>query len=676
MRKSLVLCIKNLALIGIGQAANGVFKELIRHIPTLINKGVRITIFEKSKIIGAGIPYNPTIAGPTHLLNVPVRSSSLPNNGIDFFQWITTPKNTKIIRDKFYEIHQERLKEKLQKRPEAEDEVRENYQKIWRSIEKFYLDFEDSSKFHPRIVYGIYSAILLEQNLKRLRDSGIEVIEYTDTEVTSLDRDSVIGFKRNNDPKENFLKFDHIMIATDGWPKVKKTESEKHLSKIWPSAKMKNDLDQMIEEEIAKRKAAKNPDRKIEIGIKGSNLSAIDVLREIYSDYGYFEEIGSGREKKVVFTPFKNQEAEIHVTMFSRGGNLPIVQGDLNIPMFLTNYLTLPEREIDHLAASQSGQIYIWQVLIKIAEQINTYYKMLENKEKAKKTADFIDFIKNHLGMDFQSYEELSRKIRDNPHLDKRTEALQISDLLASLNPDYEAILQYFKSMTTYENPIEEMRVGLENEKNTGTRYDNGDFVWKSIARQLLYLIVNLPSRERNFYLSKIDPIITKYSGGIPIQAAEELLALSEAGLFDGVKELGYDNSAGIIEPKAGDEKISFRFSDGKIKECDFIIDAGGLSTNVSQSSSPLIQSMLKNKIITLENDKIRLKGFFAINEEGEITLPNLLFISILGTNIASAVEGGEAAAENFISAISRQPSSSTSATTFESIATENQHIQ
>lgn len=104
---------KSVALIGTGPAGWG----YIQGLASLAKEGKldaaqlsQLHIFERSELLGAGLPYDENIADPEHLLNTLTLSSAFPKRGKDFFTWMSEdPANQAEVKKHFGLLHQRRL---------------------------------------------------------------------------------------------------------------------------------------------------------------------------------------------------------------------------------------------------------------------------------------------------------------------------------------------------------------------------------------------------------------------------------------------------------------------------------------------------------------------------------------------------------------------------------------
>jgi hypothetical protein len=400
-----------IALVGTGPAGLGFLKgfleggienskgEFEQKFATLAEeeaKNLEIHVFEKSLLMGAGLPYDESMTDPEHLLNIATNTSYINRfYQPKFHEW--AKENQDKIKEKFQRIYDQRLAEKIEKFPNKKEELEEHYKKIWQNIEKRYLNLENGLNFHPRIIYGIYGMEIFENFIEKLREKGFNIVLHPDTEVTFLNDSLNLGFEQEGVETKS-IKFDQVVIASGKWQNPGRIESDRYLAEISPAEEMREKIEKMIAEEKAKG------NKKIRIAVEGASLSAVDVVKTIFRDgvateeeakQELEEESKSQRNKKLKFTSLNLDDVEITVDVVSREGIFRGIRANYGFlaKEDLPENCQLTQKKIDELSKDENGKIHLWQVVSLAISSIENSYRFFGEEKKANQAAEINNFI-------------------------------------------------------------------------------------------------------------------------------------------------------------------------------------------------------------------------------------------------------------------------------------------
>ncbi len=342
-----------IAIVGSGSSSLGYIDGLIAKLALLPKdqqRQFRLEIFEKSPIAGSGLPYDKTIASLEHLINIHTVSTSMPAIAFSedeqekddaikrkaFFKWINNQENKDYIEKEFQKVFFDRFKKaykrkygdfsedlfegkmifdegfeqsefyKINHDEEGFLEMLDYHRKKFATYKsKVEASYKEEKGFLPRIVYGFYAKALFDYKVAMLaKIIGPENIRIrTSTEVNGIEgvKTPKLRLKYGQESSE----FDNVFIATGLWQEEPQAqEDDKYVSNIWPISNVENALEKAIDS------AKKQGKKEARIAIKGTALSAIDVVRTIFKD---------GKEVDGV---------KLKVDMISRNGRLQKVKGN------------------------------------------------------------------------------------------------------------------------------------------------------------------------------------------------------------------------------------------------------------------------------------------------------------------------------------------------------------
>ena len=557
-----------IALIGSGPAGIGFLNNLLEQLESenLTTKqkwGLRnseIHIFEKSLLMGAGLPYDQSMTDPEHLLNIPTNTSYINRFTPGFHEWAST--NQEVIKNRFKQIYDQRLADKIKKFPDKEPELREHYRKMWHSVETRYLDLGKGLAFHPRIIYGAYQMEIFEAAFIKLREKGITIILHPGTEATSLsenaDKSLNLGFEQEGVATKP-IRCDQVVIASGKWHNPGRIKSNRYLAEIWPAEKMREKLSQVIEEETDKENEA------IKIAVEGASLTAVDAVKTIFCD-GRFEEIEdeeetkenleeeskSQKNKKLKFAPFSFSSL-ITVDMMSREGIFRGVNAENRGYLKMANLpenCRITQEMINNLPRDENDKIHLWQVADLVISTMENSYRFFKEEEKAQKAAEIKNFI-----------------------IENKNNYAAIAERLFSMRNN---------------NSFQQLEEDIKMAEN-GDVVD-GYLVWQELLYRLedsTSYVNHLPDEEKIFR-NNMNTFWSIFSAPMPLESAKEMLALHKAGVLD-IMAIGHEAAATIKE----NGKVSF----GN-REYDLVINAAGLGAKLEENPSPLYKSMCENQLV------------------------------------------------------------------------------
>ena len=264
----------NLAIIGSGATAIYVLKHLLDSVKTIKQNVDTITIFEKSEILGMGMPYSPENTDLFNLANI--SSEEIPELPQSLGNWL-----------------REQTAETL-------NELNINAKSI------------SDSEVYSRLALGRFFHAQYLILLNKLKDQGITVEEKQGHEVTDLKSVANKSYTLLEDSKGMEYKFSKVIIAMGhSWDEPDNPKKGYYASP-WPIKKIIPQKDKFYN---------------FTIGILGASLSAFDVVTSLAHRHGQFTE----KNGKVIFE--KNKKAPLFKMMLhSSEGLLPHLQYEQNKP--------------------------------------------------------------------------------------------------------------------------------------------------------------------------------------------------------------------------------------------------------------------------------------------------------------------------------------------------------
>ncbi|RFZ91004.1 hypothetical protein D0C36_18845 [Mucilaginibacter conchicola] len=282
--------IKHIAILGGGPSSLFIFKRLVES----GHKDIAVTVFEKNKQLGAGMPYSHDGANDEHVTNV--SGNEIPELVTSVSDWIKT-------------VHKD-------------------------TLDKFRIDPEkfNDYKVLPRLLFGQYLTDQYKLLLQKAKAKGIEYeIRYACcvTDIIDHPEQEKVTVVINDEEK---LTFDTVVICTGHkWPKENEGKVPGFFDSPYPPQKLALKLDHAI-------------------AVKGSSLTAIDAIRTLSR---YNGEYGKDANGYVNYKLNKGSE-NFRVVMHSRNGLLPAVRFHLE-DSHLGKDATLTPEEIKAHRAENDG---------------------------------------------------------------------------------------------------------------------------------------------------------------------------------------------------------------------------------------------------------------------------------------------------------------------------------
>ena len=224
---------KRIAVIGSGATTIYLLKHILDHISDLSSEISDISIFEKDSCLGMGMPYNPKTTDIYNMSNI--SSEEIPELFISFSDWL--------------------------------DDQDEN------TLEKFNIRKSEISKtdVYSRIALGSYFHSRFKECVTRLKRSGINILEFSSTEIIDI-KPLENGYALLSNKNKEFIT-DKVIIATGHEWKEKDYPKTNFYGSPWP---------------ISKILPVSNEIYNFPIGILGASLSAFDVVSSLSNRHGNF----------------------------------------------------------------------------------------------------------------------------------------------------------------------------------------------------------------------------------------------------------------------------------------------------------------------------------------------------------------------------------------------------
>jgi len=525
---------------------------------------LKICIFEKSEFPGQGTPYNFDGTEPEHLVNMPFESMQLSPG--DLSEWLS--ENEVRAKNLIKEKLEPCFKEKFYKcfGIQYEDHMIDDYatqfgakfleiklrsDNYMRDFELRYLDFSRDEIYLPRIIFGQYLQDRFHSTIDNLVELGVDIEVRPNTEVIGIEFGELENQQKQVVSRNNLTEielaehFDEIIIATGHWQDQKFCGHSSHLNSVWPSQNFKIALNRLILEKSAQEPPPGGAlDRDFRIIIHGSSLSAIDAIKTIIFDEGFFE---LGVDGKISFVAPKyiikkddGTEIEFNITidLVSRNGLLPKVRGK---------------------------------------------YGDYENKHLNKENVDAIIKEKGGFIELVDVFDLLNKDIRS-----AYEEAGIVSSIDHILKVDDDTFLQLAADLNS-------ARFGDGPDEN---------LIWQTIYHQSSDLFLEIYShilpQDKLLYESFIKTLHFVHVAPMPKQSAEELLALHEVGLLH-IKSIGKGGIYHIRE----DGKPEIIYEDGRSNSYDLSVVATGQDGKANNNPSLLFKKLLEEGHLTTQKEVI-----------------------------------------------------------------------
>lgn len=279
---------RHIAILGGGPSGLFMFKRLVDAGRTDIS----ITIFERKKRLGAGMPYSADGANDEHITNV--SGNEIPLLVTPLANWIkTAPKDTlnkfHIVPDRFNEY-----------------------------------------KVLPRLLFGQYLSAQFDELQKQAKDKGIPFEVHYNSTVTDIIDYPTQGLVYVEIDGGQKFGFDQVIICTGhNWPIKHEGVVPNYFDSPYPPVKLALKLDHPV-------------------AIKGSSLTAVDAIRTLARHNGTFDKDKHG----VVFYTLDKESPNFKMVLHTRHGMLPAVRFHLEDSHLSNDSLLTKEELAAHIAAN------------------------------------------------------------------------------------------------------------------------------------------------------------------------------------------------------------------------------------------------------------------------------------------------------------------------------------
>lgn len=275
---------KRIAILGGGPSALFMFKRLVDSGRTDIS----ITIFERKKKLGAGMPYSVEGANDEHITNV--SGNEIPTLVTSLHDWIkTVPKDT---------------------------------------LDKYHMDATRFNEYKvlPRLLFGQYLSAQFDLLQKLARESGVTYEVHYNSEVTDVsDQPEKKDVLVEVDGAKKFI-FDQVIICTGhNWPRKHEGKVNNYFDSPYPPVKLALQLDHPV-------------------AIKGSSLTAVDAIRTLARHNGSFDKPNGQLQYRLA-----DYSPNFKMVMHTRNGMLPAVRFHLEDSHLSNDSLLTKEDIAEHI---------------------------------------------------------------------------------------------------------------------------------------------------------------------------------------------------------------------------------------------------------------------------------------------------------------------------------------
>ncbi|WP_017257811.1 FAD/NAD(P)-binding protein [Pedobacter arcticus] len=509
-----------IAIIGGGPSALFIYKRLVES----EKKNFDIHVFERKNRLGAGMPYSEDGACAEHITNV--SDNEIPTIVNTIEDWV-----------------------------KSEPAIALNFKVTPANFNEF--------KVLPRLLFGDYLSAQFQLLLERAKQQLIDTTLHLSVKVKDLihekERNKVWVITENRK-----LEFDLVVISIGhSWPIKLEGKVPGIYDSPYPPCKLNLKLNHVV-------------------AIKGSSLTAIDAIRTLSRNNGYFEKKANG---KYTYKLDVGSE-QFKLTMHSRSGLLPAVRFHLE-DSHLRNDALLTKQEIDEHRKKNDGFVSL-------------------------------DFI---FEQDFK-----------NLFIEKQPEFYQaIKDLSMEEFVDYVMDLrEKVDAFTLLKAEFVEAEKSIESKES---------IYWKELLGVLSFAM-NQPAKhfsaEDMLRLKKtLMPLISLVIAYVPQSSCEDLMALHDAGVLN-IVSVGDDSE--VIPQEDGGVIYQYKDENGKTLDVKYetFIDCVG-QVALSYEDFPF-KSFSENKTVSQATIEFQSPAeglkYFDKNPDKVIRINNDYYLKVSGIKI------------------------------------------
>ena len=472
----------HIAIIGGGPSGLLMFKRFVEG----GNKNFHIEVFERQQELGIGMPYGPEGASSEHITNV--SGNEIPDLQKSLTRWIK----------------------------ELPDETTSKYK-----IDK---DNFNSYKVLPRLLFGKYLSDQFISLKNTALEKGMKVRFHTGIEV----KDIVDLHEKNKVEvllQQSAEVFDIVIICTGhNWPVKEEKNNPGYFDSPYPPAKLKLSINYPV-------------------AIRGSSLTAIDAVRTLARNNGFFQK---GENGMLMYQKAEDC-SDFKIVMHSRNGLLPAIRFHLE-DSHLSKGSVLSKEEVEASRAENGGFVPL-------------------------------DFI-----FDTKFKEPLKE---NDPEIYALIKNLNIEDFV-------EAVMNVREKI----NPFKLFRAEYKEAEESIRKRES--VYWKEMLAVLSFTM-NYPAKyfsaEDMLRLKKVlMPLISVVIAFAPQSSVEEMLALHEAGVLE-IISVGDDSD--VLPNPAGGAFYIFTDEAGNKIETSYKLFIDCIGQPHLESKDLPFKSLIKNKIVS-----------------------------------------------------------------------------
>lgn len=273
------------AIVGAGATTLYVLQNLLRR--GAAGQLRSLTVFERGRSVGMGMPYNPETTDHENLCNI--SSEEIPHHGESFVQWLRTQDDATLAS---FGLGRRQL---------------------------------SASETYGRVILGRYFEDAFHAAVEQLRAEGLDVDVRTNTQVTDLVDDPranvvevhtlPVHMGPEGDRSSNVERFDRVVIATGHNFGEADSPTDGYFASAWP---------------IHKLLPPPGSFHRFPVATIGASLSAFDVVASLAHRHGRFESRGDGPGFRYVPDP---EAGNFRLVLHTLDGRLPHLQYGQREPM-------------------------------------------------------------------------------------------------------------------------------------------------------------------------------------------------------------------------------------------------------------------------------------------------------------------------------------------------------